>query len=95
MQRIVVKFVAALEYAVENEAVVFHVALHHRAGEFVLVLEVIKEAGLRDADRGDEFVDRGRGEAFRKHGIFRRLKKALARFGAFAGPGIEHAVTVP
>jgi hypothetical protein len=43
--------------------VLVDVAAHQRLGEVALVLEVIEEAALGDADAGDQLVDRGGGEA--------------------------------
>ena len=83
VQRILVKLIAAPENVVEDRPVVREVAQQHRLGELGLVLEVIEEAALGDADRGDQLLDRGRGKALGQHGGFRDFEDALA--GVFAG----------
>jgi len=55
---------------------------------------MIEEAALGDADRRDDLLDRGRGEAFRQHGPLGDFEDA----GAGIDPGglrIEHGATVP
>ena len=91
VQRIVVQLVAARENILEHLLVVREVAQHQAFRERALVLEVIEEAALGDADRRDDLLDRGRGEAFRQHGGFRHFEDAGARVG-FGGLGVEHGV---
>ena len=79
VQRIVVEFVAAREDFIEHLLVVLDVAQHQAHRERGLVAEVIEEAALGDADRGDDLVDRGRGETLREHRRFGDFEDAGAR----------------
>ena len=91
MQRIVVQLVAAAEELVENRPVVLEIALQQRLREVGLVLEVVEEAALRDADRSDDLFDRGRGESLREHRLLGDLKDPFAvSRRAFVAGNLQH-----
>ena len=76
VQRVVVELVGAAEDVGKRSVVLVDVAAHQRLGEVALVLEVIEEAALGDADAGDQLVDRGCGEALLEHGGLGELEDA-------------------
>ena len=84
MQRILVELVGAGEQLVEQRILALHVTDEQGLGELVLVLEMIEEAALGDADRGDHLLDRGGSEALLEHGSFRHVENALACIAALA-----------
>ena len=59
MQRVVAELGGAAEDAAEQRAVLLEVALEERAGEGVLVGEVVEEAAPGDLGAGDDLLDRG------------------------------------
>ena len=91
VQRVVVQFVAAAKELVEHRAVLLEVALEQRLREIGLVLEMIEEAALGDADRGDDLLDRGRGESLREHRLLGGRENPLARLAAPSCRNLQHA----
>ena len=85
VQGVVIELVGAAEDVGKRRVVLVDVAAHQRLGEVALVLEVIEEAALGDADAGDQLVDRGGGEALLEHGGLGELEDAGARVAALAG----------
>ena len=93
MQRVLVELVGAAEEIVEQRVLALEVAHEQRLGELALVLEVVEEAALGDADGGDQLLDRGAGKALLEHGRLGDVEKALARVAALALLGLLHAGT--
>ena len=85
VQWVFIQFVGAREQLVEQCAFTLDVTLEQHAGELGLVFEVIKEAALGDADRGNQLFDRRRIEALGEHGRFCDIENALAGVALFPG----------
>ena len=63
MERILVELIGAGKQLVEQSVLARHVTDQKRLRQLALVPEMIEEAALGDADRRDQLLDRGRGEA--------------------------------
>jgi hypothetical protein len=79
-----VELVGAAEQVVEERVLALDIADQQRLGEVALVLEMIEEAVLGDADGGDELVDGCGGEALFENGGLGRVENAVPRVAAFA-----------
>ena len=74
MQRVVAELAAAAEDVAEQRAVLLEVALEQRAGELVLVAEVVEEAAPGDLGAGDDLLDRGGVEALGEDRVLARRR---------------------
>ena len=85
VQRVLAELVAAAEDVGEERAVVVDRHLEQRAGELVLVAEMVEEAALGDLGGGDDLLDRGGVEALGEDRLLRDVEDAPAGLLALRG----------
>ena len=91
MQRILVELIGARKQLIEQRVLALDVADQQGLGELALVLEMIKESALGDADGGDQLLDRGGGKSLLQHRRLGRVENALARVSALPLLHVLHA----
>jgi hypothetical protein len=91
MQRILVELIGAREQLVEQRVLALDVADQQRLGELALLLEMIKESALGDADAAISSSIEVAAKSLLQHRRLSRVENALARVAPLALLHVLHA----